>query len=416
MTPTSAAPSSATPPAASFDPWSAAFVADPYPAYEELRAAGRAHFFEPTGQWLIPHYDDVSALLRDRRLGRTYLHRFSHDEFGRQGPPAGHEPFTTLNGNGLLDLEAPAHSRVRRLVAKAFTPRTVEALAPTVERLATELVAAFHADGGGDLLARVAEPLPVAVIAEMLGIPAADRPLLRPWSAAITGMFELNPSAAAAAAAVRASEEFSGYLREVITARRADPGEDLISALVAVQDHGDVLSEQEMVSTIVLLLNAGHEATVNTTTVGWLTLFHHPDQLALLQREPGRLRDAVEELLRYDTPLQMFERWVLDDIEVGGTRVPRGSEVALLFGSANRDPARFDSPGRFDITRPADGNRHLTFGAGIHYCLGAPLARLELAASFGAFLRLAPGPKLLAEPDWRPGYVIRGVEELRVGW
>ncbi|WNI16305.1 cytochrome P450 [Actinacidiphila sp. ITFR-21] len=401
---------------ARFDPWSAAFVADPYPAYEELRAAGRAHFFEPTGQWLIPHYDDVSALLRDRRLGRTYLHRFTHEEFGRQAPPAGHEPFTTLNGNGLLDLEAPAHSRVRRLVAKAFTPRTVEALAPTVERLAGELVTAFRADGGGDLLARVAEPLPVAVIAEMLGIPPADRPLLRPWSAAITGMFELNPTAEAAAAAVRASEEFSGYLRELIAARRTDPGTDLISALIAVQDDGDVLSEQEMVSTVVLLLNAGHEATVNTTTVGWLTLFHHPEQLRLLRAEPQRLRDAVEELLRYDTPLQMFERWVLDDIEVGGTAVPRGSEVALLFGSANRDPARFAAPGRFDITRPADGNRHLTFGAGIHYCLGAPLARLELGASFGAFLRQAPDAKLLAEPRWRPGYVIRGVSELLVGW
>lgn len=358
----------------------------------------------------------MSALLRDRRLGRTYLHRFSHEEFGRQAPPAAYEPFTTLNGNGLLDLEAPAHSRVRRLVAKAFTPRTVAALVPTVERLATELVTAFHADGGGDLLARVAEPLPVAVIAEMLGIPAADRPLLRPWSAAITGMFELNPTPRAAAAAVRASEEFSGYLRELIAVRRADPGEDLISALIAAREDEDVLSEQEMVSTVVLLLNAGHEATVNTTTVGWLTLFRHPDQLRLLHEEPGRLRDGVEEMLRYDTPLQMFERWVLDDIEVGGTLIPRGSEVALLFGAANRDPARFEAPDRFDVTRPAEGNRHLTFGAGLHYCLGAPLARLELAASFGAFLRLAPGPRLLAEPTWRPGYVIRGVEELRVGW
>src|SRR5882757_3374995 len=404
------------PPPPPFPPQCPAFVADPYPAYEELRAAGRAHFFEPTGQWLIPRYDDVNALLRDRRLGRTYLHRFSHEEFGRPAPPPEHEPFTTLNGNGLLDLEAPAHSRVRRLVAKAFTPRTVEALTPTVERLAAELVGSFRADGGGDLLARVAEPLPVAVIAEMLGIPPADRPLLRPWSAAITGMFELNPTPQAAAAAVRASEEFAGYLRELIAARRTDPGEDLISALIAVHDDGDVLSEQEMVSTVVLLLNAGHEATVSTTTLGWLTLFRHPEQLRRLSADLGLLPNAVEEMLRYDTPLQMFERWVLDDIEVGGAVVPRGSEVALLFGSANRDPARFEAPDRFDVTRPADGNRHLTFGAGIHYCLGAPLARLELAASFGAFLRQGPVPRLLAEPDWRPGYVIRGVEELLVGW
>jgi cytochrome P450 len=215
---------------------------------------------------------------------------------------------------------------------------------------------------------------------------------------------------------VTASEEFSAYLRELIAARRTDPGEDLISALIAVHDDGDVLSEQEMVSTCVLLLNAGHEATVNSTTLGWLALFRHPEQLRVLQEEPARLRDGVEEMLRYDTPLQLFERWVLDDIEVGGTVIPRGSEVALLFGSANRDPARFDEPDRFDVTRPAVDNRHVSFGAGLHYCLGAPLARLELSASFGTFLRHAPGMRLLSEPRWRPNYVIRGVEELLVGW
>ncbi len=400
-----------------FRPWDPAFVADPYPAYDALRAAGRAHWFEPTGQWLVPHHDDVSALLRDRRLGRTYLHRFSHEEFGRTPPPPEHEPFTVLNGEGMLDLEDPAHGRIRRLVAKAFTPRMVEDLAPTVRRLAGELVASLYADGGGDLLAAVAEPLPVAVIAEMLGVPPADRGLLRPWSEAITGMYELNPTEETARRAVRASEEFSGYLRELIAARRRDSGEDLISALIAAHDGGDVLSEQEMVSTCVLLLNAGHEATVNTTTLGWLHLFRHPDQLALLAAEPERrLPDAVEEMLRYDTPLQLFERWVLDDIEIDGTAIPRGSEVALLFGSANRDPARFPDPGRFDITRPAAGNKHVSFGAGIHYCLGAPLARVELAASFGAFLRDAPGMRLVREPEWRPGYVIRGPRELPVTW
>lgn len=399
-----------------FAPHSRAFAADPYPAYEELRAAGRAHWYEPTGQWLIPHYDDVDALLRDRRLGRTYLHRFTHEDFGRTAPPPELEPFTVLNDNGLLDLEAPAHSRIRRLVAKAFTARRVEELVPVIQRTAADLITALRADGGGDLHARVAEPLPVAVIAEMLGVPPADRDLLRPWSAAMTGMYELNPSQDAARAAVTASEEFSRYLRELIAARRADPGEDLISALVAVHDDGDVLSEQEMVSTCVLLLNAGHEATVNSTTLGWLTLFRHPEQLRLLQDVPERLRDGVEEILRYDTPLQLFERWVLDDIEVGGTVIPRGSEVALLFGSANRDPARFKHPDRFDVTRLAADNRHVSFGAGIHYCLGAPLARLELSASFGTFLRQAPGMRLLSEPSLRPNYVIRGVEELLVGW
>ncbi|QKV93578.1 cytochrome P450 [Streptomyces sp. NA02950] len=398
-------------PLPAFDPWRPSFVADPYPVYAELRERGRAHWFEPSRQWLIPHYDDARALLADRRLGRTYLHRFSHEEFGRTAPPPEHEPFHTLNDYGMLDLEAPDHTRIRRLVSKAFTPRTVEALVPTIERLANELVDSFIASGGGDLIASVAEPLPVAVIAEMLGIPPADRSSLRPWSADICGMYELNPGEETARRAVRASLEFSGYLRELIAARRKDPGEDLISALIAAYDEGDRLSEQEMISTCVLLLNAGHEATVNSTGNGWWTLFRHPGQLARLRAEPeALLPTAVDELLRYDTPLQLFERWVLDDIEVGGTVIPRGSEVAVLFGSANRDPARFDRPDTLDLSR-AD-NPHLSFGAGIHYCLGAPLARLELKASFGALLRKAPRLRLVREPEWRPGFVIRGLTEL----
>jgi cytochrome P450 len=395
-----------------FDPWSPGFVADPYPAYAALRAGGRAHWFAPTRQYLVPHHADVSALLRDRRLGRTYLHRFTHEEFGHTPPPAAHEPFHVLNGHGLLDLEGPDHTRIRRLVAKAFTPRTVERLEPVVHRLAAELVDGLVADGGGDLLTRVAEPLPVAVIAEMLGIPASDRPLLRPWSAAICGMFEMNPDEETARRAVAASVEFSAYLRELIARRRREPGDDLVSALIAAHDEGDRLTGQEMVSTCVLLLNAGHEATVDTTVNGWWTLFRHPEQLAALRAGEVPLSTAVEELLRHDTPLQMFERWVLDDVEIGGVTVERGAEVALLFGSANRDPARFDDPDRLDLAR-AD-NPHVGFGAGVHYCLGAPLARLELAASFGALLERAPGLRPVREPRWRPGYVIRGLEELLV--
>ncbi|MFJ4904110.1 cytochrome P450 [Streptomyces sp. NPDC093249] len=389
-----------------YDPWSPAFVADPYPAYATLRAAGRVHWHGPARQWLVPHHADVSALLRDRRLGRTYTHRFSHEEFGREAPPAAYEPFHTLNDHGLLDLEGADHARIRRLVSTAFTPRTVEELAPTVRRLAAELVGRLVAEGGGDLQALVAEPLPVAVIAEMLGIPAQDeeRGMLRPWSAAICGMFELNPSQDTARRAVRASVEFSAYLRELIARRRREPGDDLISSLVAVEG----LTEQETVSTCVLLLNAGHEATVNTTVNGWWTLLREG-----VRPDPEKLSTAVEELLRYDTPLQMFERWVLDDIELGGTVIPRGSEVALLLGSANRDPARFGpTADRLDLTR-AD-NPHVTFGAGIHYCLGAPLARLELTAVFAELLRRAPGLRLAAEPVRRPGYVIRGFEELLV--
>ncbi|GAA0695653.1 cytochrome P450 [Streptomyces malaysiensis subsp. malaysiensis] len=396
-----------------FDPWRPSFVADPYPAYAELREGGRAHWFEPSRQWLIPRHADVSALLRDRRLGRTYLHRFSHEEFGRTAPPPEHEPFHTLNDHGMLDLEPPDHTRLRRLVSKAFTPRTVEALVPTIQRLAGELVDSFVASGGGDLIAAVAEPLPVAVIAEMLGIPPADRPALRPWSAEICGMYELSPSEETARRAVRASVEFSAYLRGLIDERRKFPGDDLISGLIAAYDEGDRLTEQEMISTCVLLLNAGHEATVNSTGNGWWALFRHPEQLAALRADPDALLPtAVDELLRFDTPLQLFERWVLEDIEVGGTVIPRGGEVALLFGSANRDPARFDRPDDLDLSR-AD-NPHVSFGAGIHYCLGAPLARLELMASFGALLRKAPGMRLVGEPERGTNFVIRGLRELLV--
>ncbi|MET9111202.1 cytochrome P450 [Streptomyces zhihengii] len=388
------------------------FAADPYPAFAELRALGRVHRYEPTPQYLVPGHADVSALLRDRRLGRTYLHRFGHEEFGRTPPPAAHEPFHTLNDHGLLDLEAPDHTRIRRLVTKAFTPRTVQRLEPVVRKLAAELVGDLVAAGGGDLVAAVAEPLPVAVIAEMLGVPEADRPLLRPWSADICGMYELHPSEETARRAVRASLEFSAYLRELIAERRGAPGDDLVSALILAHEEEDRLSEQEMISTCVLLLNAGHEATVNTTANGWRTLFHHPRQLAALRADPALLPTALEELMRFDTPLQLFERWVLDDIEIDGTLVPRGSELALLFGSANRDGARFENPDELDLARP--DNPHISFGAGIHYCLGAPLARLELAASFGELLRRAPGLRLVREPEWKPGFVIRGLKELLV--
>ncbi|CAL9492172.1 cytochrome P450 [Streptomyces sp. enrichment culture] len=396
-----------------FDPWDPAFLADPYPAYAELRERGRVHFFEPTNQWLVPHHADVSALLRDRRLGRTYLHRFSHEEFGRTAPPPEHEPFHTLNDHGMLDLEPPDHTRIRRLVSKAFTPRTVERLGPYVRGLAEDLVSALAEAGGGDLLKDVAEPLPVAVIAEMLGIPESDRAPLRPWSADICGMYELNPPQEAAAKAVRASAEFSDYLRELIAERRKNPGDDLISGLIAAHDEDDDrLTEQEMISTCVLLLNAGHEATVNSTVNGWWALFRHPDQLAALRADHSLVPSAVEELMRYDTPLQLFERWVLDEIEIDGRVIPRGAEIAMLFGSANHDPAVFTDPSRLDLTR-AD-NPHISFSAGIHYCIGAPLARIELAASMTALLEKAPTLRLAEEPRRKPNFVIRGLEGLAV--
>ena len=395
-----------------FDPWSRSFVADPYPVYERLRAAGPIHYDEATDHWLVPGYEDVDRLLRDRRFGRTYHHLATEAEMGRPRVPDWHRPFWHLIRSGILDMEPPDHTRVRRLVSKAFTPRMVERLRPRIQAFVHHLISDVAGAGEIDLISTIAEPLPVTVIAELLGVPESDRRLLRPWSAEICLMYELNPSEEYAARAVTASREFSDYLRTLARERRARPHDDLISALARVAEAGDVLTEDELIGTCVLLLNAGHEATVNVTGNGWWALFRNPEQLARLRADPSILRTAIEELMRYDTPLQMFERWVLEDAEICGANVSMGSELGLLFGSANHDPSVFRDPKRLDVAR--DPNPHLSFGAGIHFCLGAPLARVELEASFGTLIRRLPRMELVAEPEWKPGYIIRGLKELRV--
>jgi cytochrome P450 len=397
---------------AAFSPTDPGFVADPYPAYAALRAAGRVLYDERSDHWLVPHHADVSALLRDRRFGRTYLHVATHAEMGRPEEPEYLGPFWHLIRNGMLDREPPDHTRLRRLVAKAFTPRTVERMRDRVQAVVDRLVDRIAEAGGGDLVADLAEPLSVTVIADLLGIPEADRPLLRPWSAQICGMYEVNPTEEAGRIASRAATEFSEYLRALSRQRRARPADDLITALTQVVDGGDQLTEDELIGTCVLLLNAGHEATVNATGIGWWQLFQHPDQLARVRADPGLLPRAVDELLRFDTPLQMFERWVLEDVEICGVRVPKGAELGLLFGSANRDPAVFDDPDRLDVGRAH--NPHLSFGAGTHYCLGAPLGRLELELSFGTLLRRLPRLAPAGAPAWKPTYVLRGLQALRV--
>jgi unspecific monooxygenase len=395
-----------------FAPHDPAFIADPYPAYAELRASSPVLYDDATNHWLVSRYEDVNALLRDRRFGRTYLHVASHGDMGRPSPPDWHAPFWDLINSGILDMEPPDHTRVRRLVAKAFTPRFVESLRPRVQSIVDGLIDDVADAGEFDLLPTIAEPLPVTVIAEMLGIPEADRRHLRPWSADICKMYELDPPVASQQDAVRASTEFSAYLRELARERRNASGEDLISLLARVVDEGEALTEDELVGTCVLLLNAGHEATVNSTLIGWWTLFRHPDQLRRLREDRSLLPRAIEELLRFDTPLQMFERWALEPFELHGRPIPRGAELGLIFGSANRDPDVFERPDELDLGR--EPNPHLTFGAGIHFCLGAPLGRLELQTSFTTLLGRFPQLELVEEPRWKPNYIIRGLEGLRV--
>jgi len=395
-----------------FAPDDLGFIADPYPVYAEMRAGTPIWYHEPTDHWLVSRFTDVNSLLRDRRFGRTYHHVSTHAEMGRPEEPDWHGPFWHLIRSGILDMEPPDHTRVRALVSKAFTPRMVEGMREPIQRMMDGLIDGIDGAGEFDLIATLAEPLPVAVIAELLGVPDNDRHLLRPWSADICGMYELRPSEETARTAVRASVEFSEYLRTLSRLRRAEPQDDLISALAQVVDDGRRLTEDELIGTCVLLLNAGHEATVNVTGNGWWSLFRNPDQLARLLGDAGLVPRAVEELMRWDTPLQMFERWVLEDSEVCGVGVPKGAELGLLFGSANRDPDVFGYPDDLDVGR--EPNPHVSFGAGVHFCLGAPLARLELQTSFATVLRRLPTLQLVEEPAWKPNYIIRGLRELRV--
>lgn len=380
--------------ALAFEPTDPGFVADPYPTYERLRAEAPVLLHEPSGLRFVSRHADVDAALRDRRFGRVFVPR---------EPLESMRPFNLLNEHPLFDTEPPEHTRLRGLVSKVFTPRRVEALRPIVRSMAEERVRA----GVRDLVADLAEPIPVAVIAELLGVPDPDRHPLRPWSRAIVAMYELEPADEVAREAVRASVEFRDYLLALAEGRRRAPGEDLLSGLVQVG-----LSDDELVATCVLLLNAGHEATVNALGNGVLALLERRPEWDRMVEDPSLVPNAVEELLRFDTPLQLFQRTALVDAEVGGVEVRRGERVALLLGSANRDPEAFPDPDRLDVARSP--NAHLGFGAGIHFCLGAPLARVELHEQLRALVSLAPDLELAGEPIRRPGHVIRGLERLEV--
>jgi len=391
-----------------------AFLADPYPVYARWRSETPILYDSQTDLWYFTRYADISSLLRDRRLGRAFP-----GHAPRQSRIKDPTPFGWLHNHMLMEMEPPDHTRLRSLVNKVFTPVRVEALRPRIQDIANELVEAVIDTGTMDLLRDFAEPLPVIVIAELLGVPESDRKYLRPWSHDIVAMYELSPTSEDARKANAAVTEFAGYLRGLASERRQHSRADLISDLVQVQDKEDRLSEDELVATGILLLNAGHEATVNAIANGMLALFRNPEAQSLLQgqasRKPGLLRTAVEEMLRYDTPLQLFKRWVLEDISIQDTVLQSGARLALLYGSANRDERRFSDADRFDISRRE--NPHLTFGAGTHYCLGAPLARVEMRIAVSTLLTRLPGLRLASEKlEYRPTYVIRGLKELPVEW
>lgn len=387
---------------ARFDPSDPAFVADPYPVYAALRAHDPVAWYEPGGMWLVSRHRDVDAVLRDRRLGRVFHPREPLERFG---------PWNLLNERAMLEMEPPDHTRLRGLVAKAFTPRRVERLRHRVREIAGALLDPL-AEGETDLVAAFAEPLPVEVIAELLGVPEADRHLLRPWSNAIVALYELAHDDAAAVRAITAAREFDAYVRNLVEARRERPGDDLLSALVAVREQGDVLSEDELVATAILLLNAGHEASVNVLGNGVRALLAQRGEWDRLCADPGLVQAAAEEIIRYDTPLSLFQRTAFADVEIGSRTVREGERVAVLLGSANRDPEVFADPDRLDVSRWP--NPHVGFGAGIHFCLGAPLARIEVQEALRALRERFPSLALVADPPPRPTFQFRGFTELRV--
>jgi cytochrome P450 len=397
-----------------------AFIQNPYPLLEELREAAPI-FSDPQWQQVyVSRYEDIVFFLKDKRLGRSMTHILSRDELGWPPPDPRLREFTKFNTQHMLDNEPPRHTRMKALALKAFTPQRSEGLRGQIEKIVAALLNAVEQRGEMDLHDDFAEPLPVIVIAELLGVPEADRINLRPWSAAIVKMYEMAPSDAQIAAAELAAKQFSDYIRALARERKRHPGADLISAMVQAEDNGDTLTEDELVANCILLLNAGHEATVNGTTAGMLALQRNPAQKQLLideaQRNPSNtsplFKTAVDELLRYDTPLPMFERYVLEDFEYKSHAFKRGMELGLIYASGNRDPRKFAHADALDVTR-AD-NPHLTFGLGIHYCIGAPLARLEMQVALYALLRRFPNIQVTIEQPEYSGFVLRGIKHLPV--
>jgi len=400
--------------AADFDPSDPGFLADPYPALNRLREQVPLFYDAERERWFVTRHEDVRSCLRDKRLGRNFRHVLTPEEIGVPPLDPRWQAFWDSERWSLLWLEPPDHTRLRKLVAAAFTPRSVEALRQPAHELARELLEPLAEAGEMELLYDYAQPYSIAVICRMLGVPLDRHRDLLDWSHRMVKMYEFEVPVDAAQAANDAAAEFQDYVRELIAERRENPRDDMVTALVQARADGGRLSDDEIVSTVIVLLNAGHEASVNTLGNGMLAFARHPDQWRRVVDGSVPASAAGEEMIRFDPPLQLFERWVLtDDFALGGVPIPRGARIALLFGSANRDPRVFDRPDEFDIGRE-NAVQHIGFGGGIHVCIGAPLARIELEASLEALRRSWPDFRLGEEPRRTGAFVIWGLEALRL--
>jgi cytochrome P450 PksS len=389
------------------------FKANPYPFYARLRAeAPVCRVTLPTREtaWLITRYDDVARVLKDECFVKDTANALTREQAARQ--PWFRKVFKVLKRN-LLNVDPPDHPRLRALVQKAFTPRLIEQMRERIQKLTDELLDKVQGRGRMDLIRDYALPVPTTIIAEMLGVPREDRHAFHGWSNAVVsagsstwGLLKAIPNAGA----------LIRYLRRIIKKRRADPQDDLVSALARAEEAGDTLSEDELLAMVFLLLVAGHETTVNLIGSGTLALLEHPDQREKLRDDPALIQPALEELLRYTSPVEMAtERYAREDVMMAGVTIPRGEMVFAVIASANRDDRQFTNPDALDITR--EPNRHLAFGLGPHFCLGAPLARLEGEIAISTLLRRAPDLRLTVPPErlrWRRGLLLRGLEALPV--
>jgi pimeloyl-[acyl-carrier protein] synthase len=389
-----------------FNPMDPEFVANPYPTYRRLRAEDPVHL-SPLGFWVLTRYEDVVAVLRDPRFAKEAIAAFVAARFGIAPPGV---------GLSMLDRDPPDHTRLRGLVSKAFTPRVVETLRPRVQQIVDGLLDQVETKSAMDLIDDFAYPLPVIVICEMLGVPVEDRERFKEWGLDIARGLDaimLPPESEVTRRSVAARRALSDYFRGLIAERRASPRGDLLSGLITAEEAGDKLSEDELLATCILLLVAGHETTVNLIGNGTLALLRHPDQLHRLRETPALITSAVEELLRYDGPVQRTARIPSEDVTIDGRRIAKGELVMPFIGAADRDPAQFPDPDRLDITR-AD-NRHIAFGWGIHFCLGAPLARVEGQIAINALVQRLPKLTLATDkPEYRQSLTLRGLSALPV--
>ena len=391
-----------------FHPMDPEFLENPYPMYHRLRSEEPVHH-SPLGFWVLTRYDDVVAALRDPRLIKEPIAAYVAERTGMPQPAM---------GISMLDRDPPDHTRLRSLVSKAFTPRVVEQLRPHIQQIVDGLIARAEAKGSMDLIEEFAYPLPVMVICEMLGVPVEDNERFKGWGLALARGLDatlLAPGSEIVQQSRDARVALADYFRTLIAERRKAPRHDMLSGLIAAEEAGDKLSEHELLATCILILIAGHETTVNLIGNGTLALLRNPDQLQRLRENPGLIGTAIEELLRYDGPVQRTARIPDQDITIAGHRIAKGEMVMPFIGAADRDPTQFPNPDRLDIGRTE--NRHIAFGWGIHFCLGAPLARIEAQAAIRTLVQRFPKLALATDKtEFRPSLTLRGLTHLPVSF